>query len=157
MVLDRIALILVIIGALNWGLIGLFGLDLVAFFCGGQMAVISRIIYSRVWRACGASPCCSGRGSRKKQPPEPHTVRAKSRPPVRDAGRILIYGEGAADAVPSHLRIQIKQAPGSQAIRGLERFDKGGRYPPRYALRTWSLAMSSAPVPLREIRPVSST
>ena len=48
MVLDRIALILVIIGALNWGLIGLFGLDLVAFFCGGQMAVISRIIYSLV-------------------------------------------------------------------------------------------------------------
>ena len=45
MVLDRIALILVIIGALNWGLIGL---DLVAFFCGGQMAVISRIIYSLV-------------------------------------------------------------------------------------------------------------
>ena len=31
MVLDRIALILVIVGALNWGLIGLFGLDLVAF------------------------------------------------------------------------------------------------------------------------------
>ena len=48
MVLDRIALILVIIGALNWGLIGLFGLDLVAFFGGGQMAVISRIIYSLV-------------------------------------------------------------------------------------------------------------
>ena len=38
MVLDRIALILVIIGAL----------DLVAFFCGGQAAVLSRIIYSVV-------------------------------------------------------------------------------------------------------------
>ena len=48
MVLDRIALILVVIGALNWGIIGLFGLDLVAFICGGQMAVISRIIYSLV-------------------------------------------------------------------------------------------------------------
>ena len=48
MILDRIALILVIIGALNWGLIGLFGLDLVAFFCGGQMAVVSRIIYALV-------------------------------------------------------------------------------------------------------------
>lgn len=48
MVLDRIALILVIIGALNWGLIGLFGLDLVALLCGGQMAVFSRIIYSLV-------------------------------------------------------------------------------------------------------------
>ena len=48
MVLDRIALVLVIIGALNWGLIGLFGLDLVAFLCGGQMAVISRVIYAVV-------------------------------------------------------------------------------------------------------------
>ena len=48
MMMDRIALILVVIGALNWGLIGLFGLDLVAFICGGQMAVLSRIIYSLV-------------------------------------------------------------------------------------------------------------
>lgn len=48
MVMDRIALILVIIGALNWGIIGLFGLDLVAFICGGQMAVISRVIYAIV-------------------------------------------------------------------------------------------------------------
>lgn len=48
MVLDRIALILVVIGALNWGVIGLFGLDLVAFVCGGQMAVLSRVIYALV-------------------------------------------------------------------------------------------------------------
>ena len=48
MVLDRIALILVIVGALNWGLIGLFGLDLVAFLFGGQMAVVSRVVYSLV-------------------------------------------------------------------------------------------------------------
>ncbi|MBD5151127.1 MAG: DUF378 domain-containing protein [Oscillibacter sp.] len=48
MVLDRIALILVVIGALNWGIIGLFGLDLVAFVCGGQMAVVSRVIYALV-------------------------------------------------------------------------------------------------------------
>lgn len=48
MVLDRIALILVVIGALNWGIIGLFGLDLVAFIFGGQMAVISRVIYALV-------------------------------------------------------------------------------------------------------------
>ena len=46
--MDRIALVLVIIGALNWGLIGLFGFDAVAFLCGGQMAVLSRIIYSVV-------------------------------------------------------------------------------------------------------------
>ncbi len=46
--IDRIALILVIIGALNWGAVGLFGFDLVAFLCGGQMAALSRIIYSIV-------------------------------------------------------------------------------------------------------------
>ncbi len=46
--IDRIALILVIIGALNWGSIGLFGLDLVALIFGGQMALISRIIYTLV-------------------------------------------------------------------------------------------------------------
>ena len=47
-VVDRIALALVIIGALNWGSIGFFGFDCVAFLAGGQMAVISRIIYSLV-------------------------------------------------------------------------------------------------------------
>ena len=46
--LDRIALILVIIGALNWGSIGIFSLDLVAWLFGGQGAVISRIIYTLV-------------------------------------------------------------------------------------------------------------
>lgn len=46
--LDRISLILVIIGAINWLLIGLFGFDLVAYVCGGQAAVLSRIIYSLV-------------------------------------------------------------------------------------------------------------
>ena len=48
MFMDRIALILVVIGALNWGVIGLFGMDLVAFICGGQMAALSRIIYALV-------------------------------------------------------------------------------------------------------------
>ena len=48
MVLDRIALILVVVGALNWGLIGLFGLDLVAFIFGWQMAVVSRVIFALV-------------------------------------------------------------------------------------------------------------
>ncbi len=46
--LDRISLILVIIGAINWLLIGLFGFDLVAYICGGQAAVLSRIIYAIV-------------------------------------------------------------------------------------------------------------
>lgn len=46
--LDKIALILVIIGALNWGGIGLFQFDAVAWLFGGQAAVISRIIYTLV-------------------------------------------------------------------------------------------------------------
>lgn len=45
MSLDRIALILVIIGALNWLLVGLFSFDLVASIFGGQTALLSRIIY----------------------------------------------------------------------------------------------------------------
>ncbi|MCI9513801.1 MAG: DUF378 domain-containing protein [Oscillospiraceae bacterium] len=48
MLIDKIALVLAIIGALNWGSIGLFGFDVVAFICGGQMAIISRIIYTLV-------------------------------------------------------------------------------------------------------------
>ena len=48
MMIDRIALILTIIGALNWGNIGLFQFDLVAWLCGGQTAILSRIIYTIV-------------------------------------------------------------------------------------------------------------
>ena len=48
MVIDKIALVLAIVGALNWGSIGLFGFDVVAFLCGGQMAMVSRIIYTLV-------------------------------------------------------------------------------------------------------------
>ena len=46
--IDNVALILVIIGALNWGSIGLFSFDLVAWICGGQDALLSRIIYTVV-------------------------------------------------------------------------------------------------------------
>lgn len=48
MVISKIALVLSIIGALNWGGIGLFGFDTVAFLCGGQMALLSRVIYALV-------------------------------------------------------------------------------------------------------------
>ncbi|EFI66789.1 DUF378 domain-containing protein [Lysinibacillus sp. HST-98] len=47
-VLYRIALVLVIIGAINWGLIGFFRFDLVAYLFGGQTAVLSRWIYALV-------------------------------------------------------------------------------------------------------------
>ncbi len=45
---DRIALILTIIGGINWGLIGIFKFDLVAWIFGGQTAVMSRIVYTLV-------------------------------------------------------------------------------------------------------------
>lgn len=44
--MDTLALILTIIGSLNWGLVGIFRFDLVAWIFGGQDAVLSRIIYS---------------------------------------------------------------------------------------------------------------
>ena len=46
--LDKISLILVIIGALNWGSIGFFGLDLVGLLFGGQGSVLARIIFAVV-------------------------------------------------------------------------------------------------------------
>lgn len=46
--MDTIALILSIIGSLNWGLVGLFKFDLVAWLFGGQDALISRIVYTLV-------------------------------------------------------------------------------------------------------------
>ncbi len=52
--LDRIALLLLVIGGINWGLIGIFQFDLVAFIFGGSAAILSRIIYvlvalSAIW------------------------------------------------------------------------------------------------------------
>lgn len=55
--IDKIALILTIIGGLNWGLIGIFQFDLVAWIFGGQSGIISRIIYTLV--ALGAIWCIS--------------------------------------------------------------------------------------------------
>ncbi len=46
--LDYTALTLVIIGAVNWGLIGFLQFDLVATLFGGQASLISRIIYALV-------------------------------------------------------------------------------------------------------------
>ena len=48
MIMDRIALILTVIGALNWGSIGLFKFDIVAWICGGQTSLLSRVIYTVV-------------------------------------------------------------------------------------------------------------
>ena len=45
MIINKIALIISIIGSLNWGLVGLFSFDLVAWICGGATTVLARIIY----------------------------------------------------------------------------------------------------------------
>ncbi len=46
--LDKLALLFVIIGAINWGSIGIFQFDIVAWIFGGQGALVSRIIYTIV-------------------------------------------------------------------------------------------------------------
>ncbi len=48
MIIDKIALLLVIIGALNWGSVGLFSFDIVAWICGGPATLLARIIYIAV-------------------------------------------------------------------------------------------------------------
>lgn len=48
MIIDKIALVLTIVGALNWGSIGLFSFDAVAWIAGGQTALLARIIYVAV-------------------------------------------------------------------------------------------------------------
>ena len=57
MMIDKISLALVIIGAINWGSIGLFQFDIVAWIFGGQGAIVSRIIYTLV--ALAGSWCIS--------------------------------------------------------------------------------------------------
>ncbi|MCQ2513879.1 MAG: DUF378 domain-containing protein [Ruminococcus sp.] len=52
--IDKIALTLLIVGGLNWGSVGIFQFDLVAWIFGGQTGIISRIIYilvglSAIW------------------------------------------------------------------------------------------------------------
>ena len=48
MIMDRIALVLTVIGGINWGSVGLFRFDLVAWLFGGQTATVSRVIYTLV-------------------------------------------------------------------------------------------------------------
>ena len=68
MIVDKIALILVIVGALNWGGIGLFGFNTVAFLCGGPLHSCSAgrppsspgsSTRWSGWQVSGASHCCS--------------------------------------------------------------------------------------------------
>ncbi len=81
-VLGWICLILVIIGGINWGLVGIFGFNLVAFLFGAW-PVVERIIYILVGIAAivlifVASKCCGGRGSCEVK----HTHVPPSNPPT---------------------------------------------------------------------------
>ena len=49
--MDKVSLLLVIIGAINWALIGVFQFDLVAWIFGGHAAVLSRVVYTLVGAA----------------------------------------------------------------------------------------------------------
>ncbi len=51
----KICLVLVIVGGVNWGLIGLFGFDAVAWLCGGAQTLFARTIYTLV----GISAVCA--------------------------------------------------------------------------------------------------
>ena len=60
MIMDRIALVLAIVGGINWGSVGLFRFDIVAWLFGGQTATVSRVIYTLVGlSALCAYRCCS--------------------------------------------------------------------------------------------------
>ena len=67
--LDKIALILAIIGGLNWGCIGLFQFDLVAWIFGGSGSLLARIVYTLVGLA--AVWCSSGTMPPHRQSPNP--------------------------------------------------------------------------------------
>lgn len=66
--MNRTALVLVIIGAINWGLLGIFGFDFVAWLFGGQLTAISRIIYTVIGLA-GLWACSFfGQWNRDREP-----------------------------------------------------------------------------------------
>ena len=46
--LDVIAAVVLVIGGLNWGLVGFFGIDLVALLTGGSDAILARLVYCLV-------------------------------------------------------------------------------------------------------------
>ena len=56
-IFNKICVILLIVGGINWGLVGLFSFNLVGWICGGSASVVSRIIYAVVGLAAlGAIP-----------------------------------------------------------------------------------------------------
>lgn len=71
---QRVALTLVIIGALNWGLIGLFQFDVVAALFGGPTSGLSRTVYALVGLSALATlPLLLGGGNREGERPRQST------------------------------------------------------------------------------------
>ena len=70
MIMDKIALFLAIVGGLNWGSIGLFGFDVVAFLFGGSTSIMSRVVYTLVGLA---AIWCISLLFRESDPVEEHT------------------------------------------------------------------------------------
>ena len=70
MIMDKIALFLAIVGGLNWGSIGLFGFDVVAFLFGGAASILSRVVYTLVGLA---AIWCISLLFRETDPIEDHT------------------------------------------------------------------------------------
>ncbi|MBQ8647745.1 MAG: DUF378 domain-containing protein [Oscillospiraceae bacterium] len=61
----KICVVLLIVGGLNWGLVGLFSFDAVGWLLGGSASLLSRIVYTLVGAAAiGAIPGLCGMGSR---------------------------------------------------------------------------------------------
>ena len=48
MIMDRIALVLAILGGLNWGSVGLFRFDIIARLSGGQAITLARVMYTLI-------------------------------------------------------------------------------------------------------------
>jgi uncharacterized protein len=73
--LHWIALVLVIVGAVNWGLVGLFQFDLVATLFGGQSAPLSRVVYALVGLAGVVVAATSAALSSPRDMTASHSVR----------------------------------------------------------------------------------
>lgn len=63
--MDVVVAVLLVVGGLNWGLVGLFQFDLVAAIFGGQASVLSRIVYTLVG-ACAVYQALTWRGIQRR-------------------------------------------------------------------------------------------
>lgn len=66
--IKMLSAVLLVVGGLNWGLVGVLDFDLVAWLCGGATTILARIIYALVGLAAVAYAvaCLAGRGREKE-------------------------------------------------------------------------------------------